>query len=470
MIDTTVVSMSGHVVEEVRVQQFQELLHGLLLRPGDREYDTARRVWNGMIDKYPSLITFCGDEGDVINAVHFARENNLLTAVRSGGHNVAGNAVCDGGLVIDLSRMKQAQVSRASRNITVQAGLTLGELDHAAQSCDMAVPVGIVSKTGLAGLTLGGGIGWLMRKYGLTCDNLISADIVTAEGGLLKASAEENQDLFWGIRGGGGNFGIATQFTFRMHPLTMVTGGIVFYPAAGAREVCSRFRDLISAAPDELTTMLAFLRPPTPFLSDYRQEAPLIAVHVCHAGSPAEGEKAVKPLLSGLSPLRDMVGRIPYLEMQSMLDSGAPPGLYNYWKSCYLTSLDDTVCGVISEHFMHAPSFLTQIHIQHMQGAVSRVGEHDTAFSHRDALCVVNIVSKWTDPADSERNIQWSRELARALEPFSSGAYVNFMGDEGQDRVRAGYSSANYKRLVELKNRYDPFNLFSLNQNIRPDA
>lgn len=470
MKDRSVINKSGTVIDESIVGRYKAEFHGTIVRPGDPDYHTARKVWNGMIDKFPSIIAYCSDKDDVINTVNFARSNNLPAAVRSGGHNVAGNAVCNDGIVIDLSRMKKIGIDADSRTAVAQAGLTLGELDNATQAYGLAVPVGIVTKTGMAGLTLGGGIGWLVRKHGLTCDNLLSAEVVTAYGQLLTAGADENPDLFWGIRGGGGNFGIVTEFTFGLHPVKQVIGGMILYPAADAHEVVRFYRQYISHAPDELTTMLAFLPAPAPFLSRRIENIPLVAVHVCYSGPLGAGEKILQPLRSFGRPLQDMIKIIPFLEMQSMLDAGAPPGLLNYWKSSYLKNLDDDVMKKILWYFNKVPSPLTQIHIQHLQGAMGRVKEDETAFSHRSALCVLNIVSKWIDLAASEINIQWTHDLSKTLEPYAAGAYVNFMGDEGQERVKAAYSTENYNRLIQLKNRYDPSNFFSLNQNIKPGA
>ena len=470
MNNKPVINKSGDAVDESAVRLFGENFLGRLVRSSDADYDSARKVWNGMIDKHPGIIAYCSDKNDVIKSVNFARSHDILVSVRSGGHNVAGNAVCDNGIVIDLSRMKKIDIDVNAQTVIAQAGLTLGELDNATQAYGMAVPVGIVSKTGMAGLTLGGGIGWLVRKHGLTCDSLLSAKIVTADGQLLTASADKNPDLFWGIRGGGGNFGIVTEFTFGLYPVKQVIGGMILYPAASASDVFRFYRDLISAAPDELTTMLALLPAPAPFLSKKIQNIPLVAVHVCYSGPPDTGEKILKPLRSFGEPVQDLIDIIPFQEMQSLLDAGAPPGLLNYWKSSYLKNLNDGCIKEILLYFNKVPSPLTQIHIQHLQGAMSRVGEDETAFSHRSALCVLNIVSKWIDPADNEKNTKWTRDLSAALEPYAAGAYINFMGDEGQDRVKAAYSPKNYNRLVQLKNTYDPANFFSLNQNIRPET
>jgi len=470
MNNKPVINKSGNTVDETAVRRFGENFRGRLVRSGDADYDSARRVWNGMIDRHPAIIAYCSDKNDVIKSVNFARSYDILVSVRSGGHNVAGNAVCDNGIVIDLSRMKKIEVDAHAQTAIAQAGLTLGELDNATQAYGMAVPVGIVSKTGMAGLTLGGGIGWLVRKHGLTCDSLLSAEVVTADGQLRTASAVENPDLFWSIRGGGGNFGIVTEFTFRLYPVKQVIGGMILYPAAIAAEVFRFYRDFISTAPDELTTMPALMPSPAPFLSKRIQNIPLVAVHVCYSGPPDTGEKILKPLRSFGKPVLDTINSIPFQEMQSMLDAGAPPGLLNYWKSSYLKNLNDDCIKEILLYFNKVPSPLTQIHIQHLQGAMIHVREDETAFSHRSALCVLNIVSKWIDPADNEKNLKWTRDLSAALEPYAVGVYVNFMGDEGEDRVKAAYSPKNFKRLVQLKNTYDPTNFFSLNQNIRPET
>jgi UDP-N-acetylenolpyruvoylglucosamine reductase len=470
MTDRRVLNKEGRIIDESVMSGFTAALQGRLVRPGDESYDISRKIWNGMIDRSPSLIVYCSDETDVVNAVRFARENDLLAAVRSGGHNVAGNSLCDKGMVIDMSEMKKIEVDTASHTATVQAGLRLGELDRGTQAYGLATSLGIVSKTGIAGLTLGGGIGWLMRKYGLTCDNLLSVDIVTADGSLITANASENSDLFWGVRGGGGNFGIATRFTYRLHPVKDVLGGTVYYRIDKENTVFKSYRDYISTAPDELSTMLAFLIAAPPFLPASCKGAAMAAIHVCYTGPPERGGEIIRPLREFGPPIKDTIRVMPFIELQSMLDAGAPPGLLNYWKSAYLATLDDNVIEIISAHLTQMPSLLTQVHVQHLQGAVSRVKEEETAFGHRNALCALNIVSKWKDPADSEININWTRKLAGALEPFSTGAYVNFMGDEGPDRVRAAYNPESYSRLVTLKNKYDPANFFSLNQNIKPSV
>ncbi len=452
------------------IRNFREFLHGELILAGDDGYDRGRRVWNGMIDRYPAMIAYCGDVDDVIKSVDFAHTHGLLTAVRSGGHNVAGNAVCDGGIVIDLSRMKRIEVNAASRIARAQAGLNWGEFDRATQTFGLATTGGIVSRTGIAGLTLGGGIGWLMRKFGVTCDNLLSVNIITADGRLMTAGADENQDLFWGVRGGGGNFGIAAEFEYRLHQVGPVLAGTVYYPAAKTREILRFYRDYIAAIPDELTTMFVYMAAShTPSLYRLLRDGPVAAIHVCYAGPLEAGEKILKPLRDFGPPLEDAVRIMPYGELQSMLDSGAPPGLQNFWKSSYLKSLSDEAIEVLAGYSEAITSPLSQIHLQHLEGAVRRVAEDDMAFSHRDASCVLNIVTKWADPLESDKHIQWTRDFEVAMRPFSTGGvYVNFLGEEGEDRVKAAYGPAKYDQLVTLKNTYDPTNFFRLNQNIKP--
>ena len=469
MVDRRVINVAGAVIEERRVRAFGGALRGKLIRPGDEEYDSGRRVWNGMIDRYPAMIAYCNDIDDVITSVHFGRDHDLLTAVRSGGHNVAGNSVCDGGLVIDLSRMKKVVVDPASRTARAQAGPTWGDFDHATQSYAMATTGGIVSRTGIAGLTLGGGIGWLMRKFGATCDNLLSVNIVAADGKLLTASEQENQDLFWGLRGGGGNFGIATEFEYRLHEVGPVLAGTLYYSSDRTREILLSYGDFIRSIPDELTTMFAYIaNSSATSLHTLFHGAPVLALHVCYTGDVAEGAKVVKPLRA-LGPVKDDVRIIPYCQLQSMLDSGAHPGLLNYWKSSHLKDLGKEAIDVLSSFCDRITSPLSQVHLQHLGGAIGRVSEEAMAFGHRDALCVLNIVTKWHDPRESEKHREWTRNLEIAMRPFSTGGvYVNFLGEEGEDRVRSAYTPAKYGRLAALKSRYDPTNFFRMNQNVKP--
>jgi FAD/FMN-containing dehydrogenase len=452
------------------IGEFKASLRGALVLPGDDEYNRGRRVWNGMIDKHPAMIAYCGDAGDVIKSVAFARTHGLLTAVRGGGHNVAGNAVCDNGIVIDLSRMKGIEVDAKSRIARAQAGMTWGEFDRATQAAGLATTGGIVSRTGIAGLTLGGGIGWLMRKFGVTCDNLFSVELATADGRLVTVSGRENQDLFWGVRGGGGNFGIVTEFTYRLHEVGPVLAGTVYYPASKCREVLQFYRGYIAAIPDGLTTMFAYMAAAgIPSLSRLLHGGPIVAIHVCYTGPAEAGKKALKPLLDFGPPLLNVVRSMHYIELQSMLDSSAPPHMHNYWKSAYLNNLSDAAIEVLDAFSKTITSPLSQVHIQHLGGAVKRTVEDVMAFSHRSALCVLNIVTKWEGLRGSERHIQWTRDFEAAMRPHSTGGvYVNFLGEEGEDRIKAAYGPAKYARLAALKGKYDPTNFFRLNQNIKP--
>ena len=471
MVSRRVMNVAGEVLNEMLIQEFERALRGRVIRPGDEGYDSGRRVWNGMIDRYPAIIAYCRDVDDIITSVRFGRDHGLLTAVRSGGHNVAGNSVCDGGLMIDLSGMKSIVLDTASRTARAQAGLNWGEFDRATQNYGLATTGGIVSRTGIAGLTLGGGIGWLMRKFGSTCDNLLSVNIVTADGKPLTAGIDENQDLFWGLRGGGGNFGIATEFEYRLHEVGPVLAGTLYYPSDRTREILLCYGDFIRSAPDELTTMLAYIANSsmTP-LSRFFHGAPVLAIHVCYAGNSAEGENVVKPLRT-LGPLKDDVRIMPYCELQSMLDSGAARGLLNYWKSSHVKDLNNEAIDVLASYCEGITSPLSQVHLQHLGGAMAKVGEDAMAFGHREALCVLNVVTKWHDPRESEKHIAWTRDLEYAMRPFSTGGvYVNFLGEEGEDRVRSAYAPAKYDRLVALKNRYDPTNFFRMNQNIKPSV
>ncbi len=471
MVDRRVISTMGTVLDEATIQEFKTSLHGELIRPGDEGYETARKIWNGMIDKHPALIARCTGVADVISAVNFARTNKLLVAVRGGGHNVSGNAVCDGGIVIDLSRMKGTHVDPIKRTAIAQAGLLWGDFNHETQPFGLATPGGIVSTTGIAGLTLGGGIGWLMRKYGLTCDNLLSVDVVTADGRFLTASKTENSDLFWGLRGGGGNFGIATSFEFQLHPVgPMVLAGMVIHPATKAKKVLQFYREYIATIPDELGTMV-FLRtaPKVPFLPENIHGTAVIAIGICYAGPIEAGEKVVQPLREFGPPLADTIGPVSFKVFHGIFDSIAPPGLQVYWKSGYLANLNDGAIDAIITHAWSTRSPLSYTILSHLGGTLSRVDKDETAFGDRDGLCSININAVWSDPKESNEHIRWTREFFASTEPFSTGGvYVNFLGNEGEKRVRDAYGQAKYERLVALKNKYDPTNFFSLNQNIKP--
>jgi FAD/FMN-containing dehydrogenase len=441
------------------------------LRPGDNGYDAARSIWNGMIDKQPALIARCTTPGDVITCVNFARAHQLLLAVRGGGHNVAGNALCDGGLVIDLSLMRSVQVDSGARLAHVQPGVTLGELDRETQVFGLATPVGMVSQTGVAGLTLGGGFGWLSRKYGLACDNLLSAEVVTADGQFVTASEREHADLFWGLRGGGGNFGVVTSFTFHLHPVgPTVLAGVIFYPMEQAREVLHFYRDFAASTPDELT-LAAVLRiaPPAPFLPQHIHGKPVIGIGACYSGSIEEGEQAMHPLKQFGAPVANMIQPIPFVHFQALLDTSSPSGLHYYVKSEYLPGLSDTAIETIVGYASQLSSPLTSVLIPQLGGAISRVDEHATSAGNRKAQFVLNIQSSWLQPGESPRHIQWTREFWTAMRPFSTGGvYVNLLSqDEGEERVVAAYGS-NYDQLTALKSEYDPANLFRVNQNIKP--
>ncbi len=464
--------VSTTVLADAAVDELKARLRGEVLVPGAERYDDARTVWNGMIDKHPALIVRCTGVADVIAAIRFARSHNLPVAVRGGGHNVAGHAVCDDGIVIDLSPMKGIRVDPVARTVRAQGGVTWGELDRETQAFGLATTGGLISTTGIAGLTLGGGIGWLARKHGLSCDSLLSADVVTADGKLLAASAKQNPDLFWAIRGGGGNFGVVTSFEYRLHPLgPTVVGGMVLHPAERAKDVLRFYRSYIEKAPDALSTFPAFITvPPLPMVPAELHGTAAIALAVCYAGESKDAERVVQPLRTFGPPAADLLGPIPYTALQAMFDASAPYGVLSYQKSDYLGNLSDACIEVFVRHTaaMRALSPLTTVHIYPLGGAVRRIGKTKTAFAHRDAPYITIIAAEWFDPAQSQAHIDWVRDLWQATRSFSTGGvYVNFLGEEGDERVRAAYGD-NYKRLVALKRQYDPSNFFRLNQNIMP--
>jgi FAD/FMN-containing dehydrogenase len=450
-------------LDDASVQDFVASLRGDVLRPGDDGYDAARKIHNGMTDRRPTLIARCAGVADVVASVRFAREQQLLVSVRGGGHSVPGFSVCDGGLMIDLSRMRSVRVDAARRTARAEGGATWGDFDHETQAFGLATTGGIARPTGIAGLTLGGGHGFLMRKYGLACDNLLSVDVVTAEGHLLTASADEHAELFWGLRGGGGNFGVATSFEYQLHQVGPVLGGLLIYPLARAGEILRSYRDITSTAPDDLS-LHAILAT----LPDGTQAA---AVLVGYAGPIAEGERLLAPLRASGPILADDVGPMPYVALQSIVENFNPPGMRNYWKSDYLSQLSDDAIDLLVEEYASVPAPQTHVVIESMGGAVSRIGEDETAVSHRNALYNAIIVGMWSEPVEDERTIGWVRRLWDALRPFSTGGvYVNYLSNEGQDRVRAAYGPEKYERLVALKNKHDPTNVFRLNQNITPTA
>ncbi len=435
-------------------------LRGALLTPAHSEYDGARKVFNAMIDKRPAAIARCTGAADVITCVNFAREHDLSVSVRGGGHGVAGKAVSEGGLMIDLSEMKGIRVDAARRTAHAQPGLRLGEFDRETQAFGLATTLGMISNTGIAGLTLGGGIGWLNGKHGLACDNLLSVDVVTADGRFLTASASENEDLFWGVRGGSGNFGIVTSFEYQLHTVGPVLGGMVLHELSKAKDVLRFFDEFSQVCPDELSTCALCVTAP-----DGNR---VIATAACYCGPLEEAERALKPLRTFGSPLADMIQPMKYAEMQSFFDAGLPPGQWHYWKSNFVRRLSQDAIETIMRHLATVPSPLTALFLQQMHGAASRVGQTETAFVHRRDQYDFIVPSIWTDPADSEKNIKWTRELWEAMQPFvEQTVYVNNLGEEGDERVRAAYGP-NYDRLVSLKNKYDPTNFFRANQNIKP--
>jgi FAD/FMN-containing dehydrogenase len=463
-METMTMTGSKLRLDESVVEQFGAGLRGMLLRPQSEGYDEARKIWNAMIDKRPALIARCAGAADVIHAVNFARANGLLVSVRGGGHNVSGNAVCDGGLMIDLSRMKSIRVDAEHRTARAEPGVTWGEFDFETQAFGLATTGGEVSTTGIAGLTLGGGVGWLMESYGLTCDNLFSVDIVTADGRLLTASASNNQDLFWGVRGGGGNFGIATSFEFRLHPVDKLLAGMVVHPLDRARKVLRFYDEFMETSPDALGSLAAFVTLP--------DGGRAIAVVVCYNGTIEEGERVLRSLRKFGTPLVDTIDPMSYAQVQKLFDEGFSPGLQNYWRSCFLKELDERAVGIIVDRFATAPSPHSAVAVEHCGGAVGHVSANETAFHHRGARYNFLICAMWPDPAGAAENVKWARDFWDAMTPYSSGAvYVNYLGeaaDEGARRVADAYGSETYKRLVELKNKYDPGNLFRLNQNIQP--
>jgi FAD binding domain/Berberine and berberine like len=457
---STLKSRDGAALDKVTIEAFRRDFCGQVLLPEDTGYDSARRIWNASIDKHPGLIARCSEAADVVRAVKFSRANNLLVAVKSGGHNVAGRALCDDGIVIDLSATNRVSVDAELRAVRVQAGALLGDVDRETNPHGLVVPTGVVSKTGIAGLTLGGGTGWLARKYGLTCDNVVSCEVVTAEGDLVTANNEINADLFWGLRGGGGNFGIVTSFLYRAHPVSTVLGGVIAYTRDQAAALLRYYRDFMPAAPDELTAYAGLISMP--------DGTPAVGVMACYCDDLTEGERVLKPLRAFGSPVFDAIQPTSFPTMQKLVDEMSPDSTHNYWRSTFIRDFSDEVIDLIIEHGNRMESRLSRIVIQFFGGAAGRVAPADTAFAQRQAEYNVGIETQWTDAAESEKHIGWTRTLSDALRPYSSNGYLlNFIGDEEPDTIRAAFGS-NYARLVELKTKYDPTNFFSLNQNVAP--
>jgi FAD/FMN-containing dehydrogenase len=461
-----------HPLGEATLAEFEQGLSGRLIRPDDDGYDEARSIWNGAHDKRPALIVRCAGVADVMRAVDFARSENLDIAVRGGSHSIPGFSTVDDGIVIDLSAMRSVHVDPARRTAVAEGGTTWADFDHETQAFGLAVTGGLVSTTGLAGFTLGGGIGWLMRKCGLTCDNLIGADVVTADGQLVHASESENPELLWGLRGGGGNFGIATTLEYRLHPVgPNVLAGPIFFPGDRAEEILRFYRDWVRELPDDTTTLANLTTaPPAPFLPEEVHGKPVVAVVAVHAGDPEEGRRVIQPLKDIADPVADLIDVIPYTMMQSLLDALWERGAHNYMSSAFVDELSDEAIAAAVERHADVPSPHSEIHLQHFGGAVARVGDDDTAFGNRSAQYVLNVIARSPTADGFDGNVEWARSTTRALSPVSrNAAYVNFMGDAGDERLRASYGDAKYERLVALKRRYDPTNLFRLNQNIKPE-
>ncbi len=460
-----IVAMEGRsgdaILARSDVEAFRRRLSGGLVLPGEQGYDAARAVWNGMIDRHPAFIAYCANRQDVIEAVAFARGTGILTAVRSGGHNIAGASLCDGGLVIDLSRMNGVTVDPTSRTARAEGGALLADLDAAAQVHGLATTTGVNSDTGLIGLTLGGGIGRLGRRYGLSCDNMVSAEIVTADGQVLTASDLENPDLFWGLRGGGGNFGIVTAITYRLHPVgpTVLAGSLV-YDWTRIRDALRLYAEFSARAPDALCTDAALIT-----LPDGKHG---FSISAFYAGPMDEGERVLRPLREAIPTIADRIGPVSYVQLQKAGDASFPRGHRFYWKAQFLRELTEAAAEALIDRFPSVPSASSFFVFQQVGGAIARVPPTATAYANRRAAYDSFPVSIWTDPAADEANIAWARDMYAALRPFATeGVYVNNLGDEGADRVKAAYGE-NYDRMVALKRKYDPDNLFRLNQNVRP--
>jgi FAD/FMN-containing dehydrogenase len=455
------------------IDRLEERFAGELVRPGDESYDRLRQVFNGMIDRRPRLIARCTGALDVAAAVEHAHENRLPLAVFGGGHGVRGHAVCDEGIVIDLRPMKGCVIDQAARTAHAQAGLTWGELDAKTQAFGLAVTGGRVSSTGIAGLTLGSGSGWLERKLGLSADNLLSAELVLADGRIVTASEREHRDLFWALRGGSGNFGVVTSFEFRLHEVgPIVLGGIVLHPASRGPALMRLFRDFMAAAPDEVGGAVALVTaPPDPLLPDAVRGKPAAALIACYAGSVDEGERILAPLRQFGPPALDMVAPMQYTQLQRLLDQSNPAGRFNYWGGDFLTGLPDDAIEIFCAAHRAAPSPHSMLVVLPGGGQLARVPDDTMALGQRTAPFNTHLIAMWEDPADSEANIRWIRDLGAASRPYTTGGgFLNFLGEEGAARVRRAFGEEKYRRLVEIKDRYDPHNLFRLNQNIPPSS
>jgi FAD/FMN-containing dehydrogenase len=450
--------------------QLSGTVKGSVLIPDEPRYEEARRIWNAMIDRRPALIVQCAEADDVPPAIAFARKNKLEISIRGGGHNIAGNALCDGALTIDFSNMKNVRVDAAKKRAYVEPGATLADLDQATQAHGLATPVGINSTTGIAGLTLGGGFGWLTRKYGMTIDNLVSVDMITADGKKIRASEKENSDLFWALRGGGGNFGVVTQFEFQLYPVgPKILAGLMVFPFSQARQILTKYRQFIKSAPEELNVWVVLRQaPPLPFLPENVHGKEVVVLPIFYCGAVAEGEKVIAPLRAFGDVVGEHIGAQPYADWQKAFDPLLTPGARNYWKSHNFTELADGALNSVIDFAGTLPSPQCEIFIGLIAGAPNRIAVNATAYAARDAKLVLNVHGRWDEAKDDPKCIAWARDFFKASAPYASGgAYVNFMTDEESDRVAAAYGS-NYERLVEIKRRYDPDNVFHTNQNIKP--
>jgi FAD/FMN-containing dehydrogenase len=458
------------MVVSTKLGELKAGLAGDLILPPDPGYDEARTIWNAMIDRHPAMIVRCASTADVVRAVDFARDHHLPISVRSGGHNIAGSALNDGGMVIDMSRMKAVRVDAGAKTAVVEAGALLSDMDAATQAHGLATPLGINSTTGVAGLTLGGGFGWLSRKHGMTVDNLTAAEVVTATGDIVHASEHEHAELFWGLRGGSGNFGVVTRFEFRLHEVGPdLLSGLIVYPMSEAKSVLQQYRRFAAAAPDELSVW-AVLRdaPPLPFLPESVHGKGVLVLALCYAGDPARGEALIDPLRKLGTPVGEHVGVQPYSAWQQAFDPLLTAGARNYWKSHNFVALEDGLFDVVIDAANTLPSPHCEIFLASLGGATMRPSIDATAYAHRDARYVINVHSRWDDRADDERCMAWARDFYGASAPYSTGGvYVNFMTDDERERVRSAYGS-NYDRLTQVKRAYDPKNLFRVNQNIQP--
>ncbi|WP_336515938.1 FAD-binding oxidoreductase [Pollutibacter soli] len=456
---------SGKIADAITfnddVSDLKKNISGNVLIPGDEHYDITRAVWNGMIDKKPAIIIQCRNNEDVVYAILYARKHNLNVSVRGGGHNVAGNAVCDAGVMVDLSLMKEIKVDPAQQMVTAEAGVIWSELDEATQHFGLATTGGTVSETGIAGLTLGGGIGWLMSMFGTASDNLLSAEVVTAEGVVVHTDKHNSRDLFWAIRGGGGNFGVVTKFTFKLHKIgPMVTGGMLLYPMEMAKEVMKFYRKFVPATPDELVMFAGFICTP--------DGIPVTALLTAWFGPQEQAEKMLAPIRAFATPIADMVGPIPYTQLQKSLDAAAPKGIRRYWKSGFFSQLSDELIDIQLHHLQTRPNPMTPVLLFYLKGEVTRINPAETAFYNRKQRWDLDIVTQWIDKTEDEKNIAWTRNFWKAIEPFSEGVYVNHLDRDDSERMRSAYGE-NYNQLKKIKTIFDPQNFFCMNNNIPPE-